>query len=226
MAQLRWGAEVPNDVESARGRLIEAAETCFKRFGVMKTTVEDVARIAQVSRATVYRYFDGRDELILAVLLREADRFLERLGRHLDALTDLPDAIVEGVVYTIRAIRSDENLALLFAPEVAGITSSVAGASKALFEITGQFLRPYLEAAQAAGSLEHHVDIDDAAEWTLRAILSLVMVDGPRHRSEDELRAFLHAFLVPGITGAGGGRPGPARATARRRAPARSRRPT
>lgn len=221
MSQLRWGTEAPNDTAAARERLIDAAEACFQRFGVMKTTIEDVARIAQVSRATVYRYFAGRDELILGVLLREGNRFLDRLSVRIADEPELSEAIVEGVLFTIRAIQSDENLALLFAPEAAGITTSIAGASEALFAITAQFLRPYFEVAQEAGTLRSGVDLDEAAEWVLRSILSLVAFDGPRQRGDDDVRRFLRTFLVPALAPADPPRPTPARA--RRRAPLRSR---
>ena len=40
MSQLRWGTEAPNDTAAARERLVDAAEACFQRFGVMKTTIE------------------------------------------------------------------------------------------------------------------------------------------------------------------------------------------
>lgn len=221
MSQLRWGTEAPNDTAAARERLIDAAEACFQRFGVMKTTIEDVARIAQVSRATVYRYFAGRDELILGVLLREGNRFLDRLSVRIAGEPDLSEAIVEGVHFTIRAIQSDENLALLFAPEAAGITTSIAGASEALFDITAQFLRPYFEAAQAGGTLRGGVDLDEAAEWVLRAILSMVTFDGPRPRGDDDLRRFLRTFLVPALVA--GGSPAGNAARPKRRAPLRSR---
>ena len=74
MSQLRWGDAVPSDTAAARERLVDAAETCIDRFGLAKTTVEDVAREAAVSRATIYRYFANRDELVLAVLLRDLER--------------------------------------------------------------------------------------------------------------------------------------------------------
>ena len=53
---------------------------------------------AGVSRATVYRYATGRDELILGVLLRSADRFFERLGRRLGRADDIGEALVEGIL--------------------------------------------------------------------------------------------------------------------------------
>lgn len=199
MSQLRWGAGLPSDSNDARKRLLDAAESCFQELGVLKTTVEHVARVAQVSRATVYRYFGGRDELILGVLLREGNRFLDRLGAHIASIQSLSEAIVEGVLYTLRAIKSDENLALLFVPEAAGITTSIAGASEALFELTTQFLQPFFEAAQADGNLRAMVDLDEAAEWVLRAILSMATFDGPKHRTDDELRRYLRTFLLPAL---------------------------
>ncbi|MFZ0713475.1 helix-turn-helix domain-containing protein, partial [Mycobacterium sp.] len=43
--------EVPADPRSI---ILAAAERCFARFGIMKTKMEDVAREANLSRATVY----------------------------------------------------------------------------------------------------------------------------------------------------------------------------
>lgn len=199
MTRLRWGAEAPSDNDAARERLIDAAEACFLRYGVMKTTIEDVAGFANVSRATVYRYFAGRDELILGVLLRSGKRFLEVLGRRIEATENLGDAIINGVLYTVGAIRQDKNLALLFAPETAGLTTSIAGASDALFNLTAQFLRPHFERGLAEGTLRAGLDLNDAAEWTLRSILTLVTIEGPRKRTEAQLLGFLHTYLAPAL---------------------------
>jgi AcrR family transcriptional regulator len=192
-----WRNETPSTLDEARDRLIDAAEACFSRFGVSKTTLEDIASQAGVSRATVYRYFDGgRDEIILGVMLREASQFLAALQRRVQRETDLADAIVEGVLYTIASVRKNEHLALLFAPEVAGQTTSIAGASTALFELTTDFLRPIFEQAYRQGELREGVVAEDAAEFVLRIILSLLSVDGPRRRSDAKQRQFLRTFCA------------------------------
>ncbi len=191
---------------------MDAAEACFRRYGLLKTTVEDVARAAEVSRATVYRYFGDRDELILGVLRREADRFLERLAAKIDRARRFEDALVTGVLFTVDTVRSDQTLALLFAPETVGITTSVAGASELLFELTSKFLRPRFSLARRAGSLRDDIDLDEAAEWTLRAILSLLSVRPPTPRAEADSRRFLSTFLVPALA-----TPATTRPSARRR---------
>lgn len=196
-ANASWGSDAPTTAEAARDRLIDAAEACFTKFGVVKTTLDDVAAQAGVSRATVYRYFDGgRDEIILAVLLREARDFLQGLAKRVEREDSLDDAIVEGVLYTVAAVRKNEQLGLLFAPEVAGQTSTIAGASTALFEITTDFLRPIFEQARAQNLLRAGVEAEDAAEFVLRMILSLLSVSGPRHRSARKEREFLKTYCA------------------------------
>lgn len=92
MAMTRWGAHAPESAAEAKERLIDAAESCFERFGVGKTTVEDIAAAASVSRGTVYRYFErGRDEVVFAVLMREADRYESQLRRRLARVKNIAD---------------------------------------------------------------------------------------------------------------------------------------
>lgn len=212
MTRLRWGVDAPEDPDAARARLLTAAEDCFSRFGVMKTTVEDVANQAKVSRATVYRYFSGRDELVLGVLLMEARRFLTRLQKRIASQSNIADAIVEGVLFTVDAVRADANLSLLFAPETAGHTESIVGASDTLFATTAEFLGPYFQSAQAAGTLRPEIDIDEAAEWIVRSILSLLTVSDPRKRTKAQQRKYLATFLVPAIAASTPGSTGPQRA--------------
>lgn len=195
-----WGREAPANIDDARNRLIDAAEACFARFGVVKTTLEDIASQAGVSRATVYRYFDGgRDEVILGVVLREARVFLDALGRRVQREETLDAAIVEGVMYTVASVGENDHLALLFSPEVAGQTSAIAGASTVLFEIASDFLRPILEQARRDGMLRQGVEADDAAEFVVRMILSLLAVQGPERRSASKDREFVRTYCAAAI---------------------------
>lgn len=66
-----WGDRPPVDDDEARRRLLDAAEVCYERRGVSRTTVDDIAKEALVHRTTVYRYFGTRDDVLAFVLLRE-----------------------------------------------------------------------------------------------------------------------------------------------------------
>ena len=101
------------------------------------------------------------------------------------------------------SVRKSEHLALLFAPEVAGQTGSIAGASTALFELTSDFLRPLFEQARADGQLRVGVEAEDASEFMLRMILSLLTVAGPRERSAARQRDYIRVFVAGALVRTG-----------------------
>ena len=53
---------------SQADRIIEAAHTCFSRFGFNKTSMEDIAREAGLSRRSVYRHFPDKPALFREVM--------------------------------------------------------------------------------------------------------------------------------------------------------------
>lgn len=181
-----------------RQRLVDAAEVCFHRHGLAKTTIEDIAAEALVSRSTVYRHVGDRDELLLEVLLRAADRFFDRLEKRVSRESTISDALVDGVLYTLTSVRRDEDLMLLFAPEAIGYTTRIAGSSEAIFSRTAERLRPMVEVAQAAGELRANLTVEEIAQWLTRIVFSLLMLPGSLD-SASEVRDQLERFLVPAL---------------------------
>lgn len=174
--------------------------------GVVGTTMEDIGRTAGVSRATVYRYFPSREAVMSGVIIRAAERYLDRISPRIAAHADLGSALVDFVEYTVEAARREEIIGLLFGSdeELAGV-GLAAGTSTSLFEIVTEFLRPIF--TRHWSCVEPGVSVDDAAEWVVRTILSLLTVRGPRERSRDGLRAFLSRFLLPAILAGDHARP-------------------
>src|SRR5690348_11843574 len=74
-------------IPEKRGRLIEAAKQKMYQQGVGRTTLADIAQLAQVPLGNVYYYFHTKDALIEAVLeahIREA----QSVRRQLEQLPD------------------------------------------------------------------------------------------------------------------------------------------
>jgi AcrR family transcriptional regulator len=68
--------------------ILEAALEQFGLTGIRRTSTDDIARRAGVNRATLYRRFGGREQLLAAAYLHEAGRVLEDLTRR---VPDVPD---------------------------------------------------------------------------------------------------------------------------------------
>lgn len=52
-------------------RILEAALPLFAKFGIQKTTVDEIASAAQVGKGTIYLYFKSKQEIFVALARRE-----------------------------------------------------------------------------------------------------------------------------------------------------------
>ena len=94
-----------------RERVLEATYACVGRFGMGKTTVEDVVKESGVSRASIYRLFPGgKDQLLRETVAWEMNRFFARLA---EAVYDAPDfatLLERGLTFAHSAIVEHEVL--------------------------------------------------------------------------------------------------------------------
>src|SRR5437016_3892271 len=103
---------------SQRERILDGALRCIGRWGLAKTTLDDLAREAGCSRATVYRLFPGgKDSVIDAVIATEVGRFFAGLAGRLDGLDDLDELVVAGVSHAARTLSEHRALQYLLAHE-------------------------------------------------------------------------------------------------------------
>lgn len=190
----------PAPASDVRTRVLDAAEQSFDRFGLAKTTIDDIATVAGVSRATVYRAFaGGRDEIIHEVVLREAGRFLDRIHQNVAVDRGLPAALIEGVLFTLREVRENEHLAQLLAPEASGHIVAVTGASEALFDLIREFVEPLVDGARATGEIRPGLEVDEISDFLVRIVVSLLTVPPRAERSDADVRRFLERFVLPAL---------------------------
>ncbi len=82
----------PQDLESFRDRLCDAAEHLFAEHGPEAVTIRELAAAVGVSPMTPYRYFKDKDAILAAVRARAFDRHAQALEAAYAATKDDPDA--------------------------------------------------------------------------------------------------------------------------------------
>jgi AcrR family transcriptional regulator len=96
-----------------RRQILDAAARCFARDGFHRTSMQDIVRESGISAGLVYRYFEGKDDMIAAIVAEWHDQ--RRIVLAEDAYLDLlravgdPDARERmrlGVQIWAEAIRS------------------------------------------------------------------------------------------------------------------------
>lgn len=187
------------EAADVQARLLDSAEACFARFGLTKTTMEDVAKWAGMSRATVYRYFKNRDELLMGVVEREARRTAEQIELELRSIHDPGEYIVEGILVALAEIPRRPALSMLFAADAVGVTSRLLLTSERLVGIALELVLPVIEPASKNGLLRENVEIGSMMEWIFRIIGSYLMVPSALAHGEEEMRVLLRTMLLPAL---------------------------
>jgi len=164
-------------------RILDVAARLFVEHGVAGVGMADVAKAAGCSRATLYRYFDGREALRTVYVHREARRVERELVAHAATIRDPAARVVESVVETLRRVRRDPALAAWFAPGDAGIASVLAQSSGIIESMVATFLGD----PDAPGTIRR-------ARWLLRVVLSMLATPGADEADE---RAMIEQFVVP-----------------------------
>ncbi len=179
-------------------RIVDAALACIARFGLAKTTIDDVAREAGVSRATVYRSFPVKQPLLEAVVAREVERLAAVLAAAAATAGRLDDTLVAVIVAGARHLESHAALTTVLAHECEALLPYLTfdGAGRTLAR-AGDLLAPLLAPYVGHGHARR------AGEWIARTALAYLCApsDTVRLTDPDSVRALVTDFLVPAFAG-------------------------
>jgi TetR/AcrR family transcriptional repressor of uid operon len=177
-------------------RLLDAALACIARVGVGKTTLDDVAREADCSRATLYRYFPGKAPLLRALVEREAARLAASVDLAAADADTLDDALVASIVVAARAVTGHAALAFVVAhePELILPALTFEGADALLAragELFDPALRPHLPPER----------VGRAGEWVARIVFSYLCSPSESVDLTDaaSVRSFVGELLVASL---------------------------
>ena len=192
-----WKADPTGaDYDSVRDRLVDAAESLVRERGIAGLRQDAVAERAGLSRSSVYRYFDSKDDLVMAAVVRSTLRIGQQV---IDAIG--PDAgpeefLVRGIVESIRAMAADPLHQALTVPSSTRRMTDLT--ATALREGVGPLVEPVLAAAEARGLLRAGVTRDDLVRWL--QVVALGLMESPGIvRTTDELERLLRVMLVPAV---------------------------
>lgn len=191
--------ERAGEEDEARARILDAAYEQFRRLGIQRSTMEDVARRAGVSRITVYRRFATKDALVEQVVRREFRRYFDQFLIDIKSAETAADRTVVGFVSALRTIRSNPLIGGLLAVEPDLLVSSMMADNGAMLTMVRRFVAGQLRREQRAGTVSGDLDADLVAEMMVRISASFLAVPGELVDLDDDARleALARTFIVP-----------------------------
>jgi AcrR family transcriptional regulator len=184
-----------------RERVLEATYTCVGRFGMGKTTVDDVVKASGISRASIYRLFPGgKDQLLRETVAWEMNRFFARLA---EAVYDAPDfatLLERGLAFAHAAIVEHEVLNKVLDTEPDRLLPLITVEQDRVLGFITAFLLPYLEREAREGRIRDGVNLDAAADYVARMVLSLISSPGRWDMADpDQVRELVRDEVLGGV---------------------------
>jgi AcrR family transcriptional regulator len=155
---------LPEDVR--RQQILDAARTCFIDKGYYPTRMEDIARIAQLSKGGIYFHFGSKKEIFEALVRQEYEEstaFLRDISAQPGSYADKFQAMARHYIESFGQ-RPDYPRFFMVMGEMAGRDESVRQMLAALQAEYTEVVAAILEAGIAAGSIK---PVDSRAAATL-----------------------------------------------------------
>ncbi|MFF0492060.1 TetR/AcrR family transcriptional regulator [Nocardia sp. NPDC003482] len=185
--------------DEIRARVLDAACEQFGEVGVRRSTMDDVAKRANVSRITVYRRFATKDVLIEQVVLREFRRYFDQFLTDIRDARTAADRVVTGFVSALRATRGNPIIGGLLAAEPEMLVGSLIGDQGRGVAMVRRFVAGQLRREQAAGHIAPEVDAEMVAELMVRVSASFLAI--PSHildlDDDRQVAELARRYLVP-----------------------------
>jgi len=196
------GQAADADADEATARILDAALGQFEDFGLRRSTMEDIAKRAGMSRITIYRRFPRKENLIEAVLLRELNSFLDCLQRVGGDEMSAEDKMIERLAFALQYLRNHPLLQRLLRTEPESILPSLTVSGRPVVDTArehiGAFIRQDLfGSATPPAEAERHIQM--VAELGVRIVLSFLLTPSsaiPMETLEDA-RAFARDLIAP-----------------------------
>jgi len=175
--------------EVAADRILDAAEELYTQRDQASIGMNEIARAAGCSRATLYRYFESREALRAAYVHREARRLGRAIMERIGGVADPRERLVASVTAALRMVRESPALSSWFAITRPPMGGEVARQSEVVTALVASFVNSL--------GPEDPAVVERRARWVVRVITSLLMFPG---QDEAEERSMIEEFVVPIVT--------------------------
>jgi AcrR family transcriptional regulator len=194
LARARGARDEPDDTVR---HILDAAVATFLSLGIRRATMDDIARAAGLGRATVYRRFPQKVDLVRAALLHELRRFLADLDHRIAGASTVRERVVEGFVVGVVGVRGHPLLRRLLDTERGDVLPYLTVDGGQFIAVARAYLAELIRDGVAVGELTV-TDPDAVAEILVRLGHSLVLTPaGVLPAADDErTRTFARTQLV------------------------------
>ena len=195
--------------DAQREKVVLAARVLFARYGARKTTVDEIARKAGLSKATVYNHFSGKREIVGELIDLERRQLEQTVQQAVDGAPDALAALRAFFRASLQEAQRQREFYRAANEELYPFMAEVATAVERNRRREEALLEKILRRGAAEGVIRPLPDSRLAARVLFRAVLSLTfpLFGGPVVRPGKDCAEELIDLFIFGVH-AGAASPG------------------
>lgn len=92
----------PEQLEKRKEEIIDACEKIYRTQGFFGVTIKGISTEITCTRPAIYHYFETKEEILMALLVREYERWVEALGAVRDCADSMTrEELADAVAHTL-----------------------------------------------------------------------------------------------------------------------------
>ena len=189
----------PQDPNNLRPQIIAAATECFARYGVKKTTIDDISKEAGVSRPTFYRFFKNKQALLLNIATEEMRRLSLNSHRFQKKYEALDDVLAAAILHVVVESAKSDVVQFLLSAENEDYIIQITESAGDDWQLENSGWQSLLARAEREGRLRQGVRHADIAHW-ITVVQTMFIIRGRAIQQEAKsLEKMIQRFVLPSI---------------------------
>jgi AcrR family transcriptional regulator len=185
-----------NTAENKRKVLMEAVTSCIKMYGLEKTTMENIAEQAGLSRITIYRKYSNRNNLISNFLAYRAEQFNAKIKAKISDCSSMEQALEVYFLSSAEQAFKDESVRVLV--ETAHVFKTILnGEESPIKDAIMETWQPLLKKLSADDAQILKIDDSEIINWIIIMQHNFSRMAIEAECSAEQIRQYIKDFVIP-----------------------------
>jgi AcrR family transcriptional regulator len=95
---------------NAKDLILNVASEIFSRFGVFKTSIDQIARESHKSKSSIYYHFKNKDEIFKSVVEKEIEQLEDEIRKSINNQDTMKGKLKSYIITRMKSLRELENI--------------------------------------------------------------------------------------------------------------------
>ncbi|NRB43030.1 MAG: TetR/AcrR family transcriptional regulator [Pseudomonadales bacterium] len=186
--------------QASKMAILNAARDCYYKKGIENTSIDDIVAGAKVARATVYRNFKGKEDILAHFLYLDLDKEKNQLIQDLEQTQTVHEYIAEIFRFVAYEVPKIPLYKICFANQSAiSMTLEAINTSKVTDQLMSEILEPCFQRAKKGNFLRRGMSSTMMMEWIKRLVISFLVSEHDNPQDSKTLNKYIKTFILPSI---------------------------